>query len=152
MAHPPTLSVSPSLMPRSLAVPVGLTYAMSRPSGVVPSTARISDASTSPLRTLLLLDNATAPSVLPSRLPIGHSYFSSPRLRGTRLNQTGQNGPDVLHLIIVDGVTHAGIDAFGQVAAQAAKDTRRLLDSRQRNVRVHIATTNEHRRVSLVSG
>jgi hypothetical protein len=78
------------------------------------------------------------------RLQFGHSYFT---LRRARLNQTGQNGPNMLHLIVVDGVTHARIDAFGQVAAQAAKDSRRFLDTRQRNVGIHIATTNEHRRV-----
>jgi hypothetical protein len=80
------------------------------------------------------------------RLPFGHSYFTSLQLRRARLNQTGQNGPNMLHLIVVDGVTHARIDAFGRVAAQAAKDSRRLLDSRQRNVGIYIAATNEHRR------
>jgi hypothetical protein len=80
------------------------------------------------------------------RLPFAHSYFTSPKLRGARLNQTGQNGPNMLHLIVVYGVTHAWIDAFGRVAAQAAKDSRRLLDSRQRDVGIYIATTNEHRR------
>jgi hypothetical protein len=46
------------------------------------------------------------------------------RLGGARLNQTGQDGLNMFHLIVVDGVTHARIDAFGQVAAQAAKHRR----------------------------
>jgi hypothetical protein len=52
----------------------------------------------------------------------------------------------MLHLIVVYGVTHVRIGAFDQVAAQAAKDSRRLLDSRQRNMGIYITATNEHRR------
>src|SRR5258705_5037418 len=49
-------------------------------------------------------------------------------------------------LVVVDGVTHARIDAFNDMAAEQSQATRCLLDATQWNVRVAVTAADEYRR------
>src|SRR5262245_5905828 len=62
---------------------------------------------------------------------------------GVPVGQPGENASDMHDLVVVDGVTHARIDAFRHIAAQAAQDLGRLAHARQRNVKVDVAAADE---------
>jgi hypothetical protein len=63
---------------------------MSKPSGIVPSTVKIFAASTSSVRALLRLENATAPTVSFSRI-INCARLTAKRASGHSIASPGEN-------------------------------------------------------------